>query len=224
MVPSTRRPTIAMPVVTATAMPAGLRPMVGSRKAIWCTRKPACAVMAQRERRRHAPEVPAPQRRGPGPFRRRQRRVRRFVRNPALRRPRQGRAQHGQRQRHRQRQDHGRAHQHGGGEARGPRQEHQRRHDGDAAEARPVERQRDGKPAPLPEPQPENDVDGAEAHGGPGKGHHEIGRKRAARAQPRTAAPPPSRQATRRPAARKRAIPKRRIASSMNTTSSALRR
>ena len=46
MLPSVRRPTIAMPVVTATAMPAGLRPMVGSRKAIWCTRKPACAVMA----------------------------------------------------------------------------------------------------------------------------------------------------------------------------------
>ena len=40
--PSTSRPTIAMAVVIATATPAVLRPVAGSRNAIRCTRKPAC--------------------------------------------------------------------------------------------------------------------------------------------------------------------------------------
>ena len=46
MVPSVRRPTIAMAVVIATAMPAVARPIDCSRNAIWCTRKPHCEVMA----------------------------------------------------------------------------------------------------------------------------------------------------------------------------------
>src|SRR5471030_127084 len=44
--PSPKRPTMAETVSAATENPAWARPMVGSRIAIWCTRKPTCAVSA----------------------------------------------------------------------------------------------------------------------------------------------------------------------------------
>ena len=38
---------IAVTVSTATADPAAVRPSAGSRNAIWCTRKPTCAISAR---------------------------------------------------------------------------------------------------------------------------------------------------------------------------------
>src|SRR5262245_12430041 len=45
--PSASRPMIAMTVNTPTVNPARLRPIIGSRKAIWCTRKPTWAISAR---------------------------------------------------------------------------------------------------------------------------------------------------------------------------------
>src|SRR2546426_9031616 len=45
--PSARRPTIAMAVRRAIVNPAWIRPIAGSRKAIWCTRKPTWAISAR---------------------------------------------------------------------------------------------------------------------------------------------------------------------------------
>ena len=44
--PSPKRPRIAQTVSAATENPACARPSIGSRIAIWCTRKPTCAVSA----------------------------------------------------------------------------------------------------------------------------------------------------------------------------------
>ncbi len=53
--------------------------------------------------------------------------------------------------------------------------QHERGDDHHAAEARAVEGEADGEPAPLLEPQAQDVVDGAEAHGGPAERHDEIG-------------------------------------------------
>src|SRR6266487_383176 len=45
--PTARRPTIAMMVRRATVNPAWVRPIAGSRKAIWCTKNPTWAISAR---------------------------------------------------------------------------------------------------------------------------------------------------------------------------------
>ena len=180
----------------------------------------------QGEGGRHAPEGEAAQRGGAGPLTLRLRRgaALRLQRHLVTgRRARDACAEDGVGDRQHQRQDQGGAGQHGRREARGPGEEDQRRHDHHAAEAGAVQRQADGEAALPLEPQPQDGVDGAEAHGGPGERHHQVGgdelpgrlderRRYSFRLEREGSAIVHAR------------TPKRRIASAMNTTSSALKR
>ena len=69
----------------------------------------------------------------------------------------------------------GGARQHGGREAAAPARNTSAGTIDDAAEAGAVEGQADGEPALGVEPQAQDVVDGADAHGGPAEGHHQVG-------------------------------------------------
>ena len=211
---------MAMAVVTATATPAAVRPRAGSRNAIWCTRKPACEMMAERERHRDAPERAAAQRRP---------RSMRPRRRAAALRPSRGGSWAAARsalQRERHGQKRGSAPAPASIAAVNPAAPASNTSPGTidhAAKARAVEREADGKPAPRVEPQPEDVVDGAEAHGGPAEGHHQVGGKQLPGLGD-------ERQGRRRgrkekaPTSTKARVPSQRMASLTNTTSNALNR
>src|SRR5215471_1244129 len=168
--PSARRPTIAMAVRRATVKPAWVRPIAGTRKAIWCTKKPTWAISArangpatlQNARLCNASSrvqrgtVDAEPDRDPpcGAYR--------GLINPDG----DGRDEN--------RRHDGRCTDHGGCEAGLGNRDDEGRCDEDAAGARAVERQADREPAPAIEPQAKNVGDRTDVHRGRSHRHDEV--------------------------------------------------
>src|SRR5262249_10147933 len=179
--PSARRPTIAMAVSRATVNPAWVRPIAGSRKEIWCTKKPTWAISARANGPATLQKCEAPQRRRTRPTRRRGGRARSRSRS-AVRK--ENACRFGAYRRpvdtHRDGWDENRCHNgcctdHGGCEAGRGNCDDEGRRDENAARARAIERQADREPALAVEPQAQHVGDRSDVHRRRPRRHDQIG-------------------------------------------------